>query len=58
MWTISLQANLSKDTEILETRERAKTEYEKKIRMIQKDIELNEELKDRIKQLENDLKGT
>lgn len=26
--------------------------------MIQKDIEMNEELKDRIKQLENDLKGT
>ncbi len=52
------QANLTKDTEILETREKAKTDYEKKLRIIQKDIEMNEELKDRIKQLENDLKGT
>ncbi|CAF2635086.1 unnamed protein product, partial [Rotaria sp. Silwood2] len=48
--------NLRKDTEILENREKLKTEHEKKLRFIQKDIEMNEELKDRIKQLENDLK--
>ncbi|CAF3525778.1 unnamed protein product [Rotaria sp. Silwood1] len=48
--------NLRKDTEILENREKLRTEYEKKLRFIQKDIEMNEELKDRIKKLENDLK--
>ncbi|CAF3558587.1 unnamed protein product [Rotaria sp. Silwood1] len=45
-----------KDTEILETREKTKTDYEKKLRSIQKDIDMNDELKDRIKQLENELK--
>ncbi|CAF0860113.1 unnamed protein product [Adineta ricciae] len=49
-------SNLSKDTEILENREKARTEYEKRLRVIQKDIERNEELKDQVKQLENDLK--
>jgi hypothetical protein len=42
---------------MLENREKTKTEYERKLRLIQKDIEMNEELKDRVKQLENDLKG-
>ncbi|CAF0856833.1 unnamed protein product [Rotaria sordida] len=49
--------NLRKDTEILENREKLKTEYEKKLYLIQKDIEMNEQLKDRIKQLENTLKN-
>lgn len=49
-------ANQTKDTEILEIREKSKTDYEKKFRLIQKDVELNDELKDRVKQLENDLK--
>ncbi|UJR31284.1 hypothetical protein I4U23_018784 [Adineta vaga] len=49
-------SNLTKDTEILENREKARTDYEKKLRLIQKDIERNEELKDQVKQLENDLK--
>ena len=47
----------SKDNEILESREKAKTDFEKKLRAIHKDIELNDEYRDRIKQLENDLKG-
>lgn len=42
---------------MLENREKLKTEYSKKISFIQKDIEMNEELKDRVKLLENDLKG-
>lgn len=46
-----------KDTEIIESREKTKTEYEKKIRSIQKDIDMNDELKERVKQLENELKG-
>ncbi|CAF3143188.1 unnamed protein product [Rotaria socialis] len=50
-------SNLSKDTEILESREKLKTDFEKRLRLIQKDIDINTELKDRIKQLENDLKG-
>ncbi|CAF1479544.1 unnamed protein product [Didymodactylos carnosus] len=47
---------MTKDTEILEGREKAKTEYEKKLRIIQRDIDTNEELKDKIKKMENDLK--
>ena len=47
-----------KDNEILESREKAKTDFDKKLRAIHKDIELNDEYRDRIKQLENDLKGT
>ena len=49
---------LGKETEILETREKAKTDFDKKLRLIQKDIDQNDELKSRIKQLENDLTGT
>ncbi|UJR15397.1 hypothetical protein I4U23_002345 [Adineta vaga] len=53
----SIQSSiLGKDNEILEIREKTKTEYEKKLRSIQKDIGMNDEFKDRIKQLENDLK--
>ncbi|CAF3514740.1 unnamed protein product [Adineta steineri] len=47
---------LSKDNEILEIREKTKTDYEKKLRSYQKDIDMTDEFKDRIKQLENDLK--
>ncbi|CAF1332763.1 unnamed protein product [Adineta ricciae] len=47
---------LGKDNEIAEVREKMKTEHEKKLRSIQKDIDMNDEFKDRIKQLENDLK--
>ncbi|CAF3646908.1 unnamed protein product [Adineta steineri] len=49
-------SNLSKDTEFLENREKIKTEYEKKLRLIQKDIDMNEELKDRNRQLESEIK--
>ena len=49
---------LGKETEILETREKAKTDFDKKLRLIQKEIDQNDELKSRIKQLENDLTGT
>ncbi|CAF4419313.1 unnamed protein product [Adineta steineri] len=48
-------SNLSKDTEFLENREKIKTEYEKKLRLIQKDIDMNEELKDRNRQLESEI---
>jgi len=51
------QASLGKDTEIVETREKAKTEFDKKLRLIQRDIDMNEELKTRIQKLEHDLKG-
>ena len=55
--TDSIQTTIrTKETEIIETREKAKTDYEKKLRLIQKDIDLNDELKDRIKQLEINLK--
>ncbi|CAF1988953.1 unnamed protein product [Rotaria magnacalcarata] len=46
----------AKDSEIIETREKIKTDYEKKFRSIQQDIDLNGELKQRVKQLENELK--
>ncbi|CAF2592525.1 unnamed protein product [Rotaria sp. Silwood2] len=46
-----------KDTEILETRETTKKDCQQtKLCSIQKDIDMNDELKDRIKQLENELK--
>ena len=51
------QTILNKDSEILEVREKSRTEFDKKLRTIQRDIDKNDELKDRIKQLENDLKG-
>jgi uncharacterized membrane protein len=54
---VSFQTIHAKETEIIETREKAKTDYDKKLRLIQKDIDTNDELKDRIKTLENDLKG-
>ena len=54
---VSYQTILGKDNEIAEVREKMKTEHEKKLRSIQKDIDMNDEFKDRIKQLENDLKG-
>ena len=48
---------LSKDTEIFDAREKSKADYEKKLRSIQRDIDMNDELKDRVKELENALKG-
>ncbi|CAF2751086.1 unnamed protein product [Rotaria sp. Silwood2] len=54
----SLQMTVhDKDTEILETRETTKKDCQQtKLCSIQKDIDMNDELKDRIKQLENELK--
>lgn len=49
---------LGKETEILEAREKAKTDFDKKLRLIQKEVDQNDELKGRIKQLEHDLTGT
>jgi uncharacterized membrane protein len=52
-----VQTILSKETEIVETREKSKNEFDKRLRLIQNDIDKNDELKNRIRQLENDLKG-
>lgn len=46
-----------KETEILEAREKAKIDFDKKLRLIQRDVDQNEELKSRVKQLESDLTG-
>ncbi|CAF1110582.1 unnamed protein product [Rotaria sordida] len=45
-----------KETEILDIREKTKIDYEKKLRSVKKDIDMNDELKNRIKELEHELK--
>lgn len=51
-----VQTILNKDAELVENREKLKNEFDKKIRSIQKEIDLNDEYKGRLRQLENDLK--
>ena len=51
------QNMLGKETEILEAREKAKIDFDKKLRLIQREVEQNDELKSRVKQLESDLTG-